>query len=175
MALSVDPEFWSAVSLLGSPVTMALLCVALAGTLAARGRLHAAVAVALAQGGGGLLNVTLKNLVRRPRPPGSELLLHGFSWSFPSGHAMGSLIGYGMLCCCLVRYWHVAGAARNSVCIAAALTVIAIGTSRIQLGVHYPGDVFGGYLIGAAWLAIVISVLRRTERPPVSSPMAPAR
>lgn len=172
MASPDHVEFWSAVSLLGSPLTMTVLCLTLAGSLATRGRRTAAVAALLTQGGGGLLNMTLKELVKRPRPPGSERLLHNFSWSFPSGHAMGSLIGYGMLCFCVARYWSLSGVARRTLFTLATVTVLAIGISRIQLGVHYPGDVAGGYLIGASWLAAAIALLRRTEAHQVSSPAA---
>ncbi len=174
MALFDPLEFWSAVSLLGSPIAMTIVCAVLSSTLAARGRRTAALAVLLVQGGGGLLNLTLKSLVKRPRPPGSELVLHGFSWSFPSGHAMGSLIGYGMLCYCLGQYWTVSRNVRRTVFALAIVTVLAIGTSRVALGVHYRGDVVGGYLIGATWLAAGIAVLRRAEAERVSSPSAPA-
>ena len=63
---------------------------------------------------------------------------------------MGSLIGYGMLCYCVAQYWPVSSVARGSLFSLASVTVLAIGISRLQLGVHYPGDVVGGYLIGAA-------------------------
>ena len=175
MTLPDHLEFWTAVSLLGSPLTMTVLCVTLAGTLAARGRRIPAIAVLLVQGGGGLLNLTLKELVKRPRPPGSELVLNGFSWSFPSGHAMGSLIGYGMLYVCLSRYWTLSGVARLTLVTTAVLTVLAIGISRIALGVHYPGDVAGGFLIGAAWLSTGLMLLRRAEAARLSPSEAPAR
>ncbi len=174
MALPDHLQFWSAVSLLGSPFAMTLLCVTLAGTLAVRGRRSAAVAVLVAQGGGGVLNMVLKDTVKRPRPPGSEHLLHGFSWSFPSGHAMGSLIGYGMLCYCVARYWSFSKVARGSLFTLASATVLAIGISRIQLGVHYPGDVVGGYLIGAVWLGAAVALLQRKEERQISPPPAPA-
>jgi undecaprenyl-diphosphatase len=175
MTLPDHVAFWSAVSLPGSPLTMTVLCVALAGTLAARGRRIPAVAVLLVQGGGGLLNMTLKELVKRPRPPGSELVLNGFSWSFPSGHAMGSLIGYGMLYMCIDRYWTVSGVARRTLLTAFVSTVLAIGISRIALGVHYPGDVVGGFLIGASWLSAGLMVLRRVEAAQLSPSVAPAQ
>ena len=47
----------------------------------------------------------LKLVIRRPRPPGAAALLQHFSWSFPSGHAMASLIGYGMLAYVLTLLW----------------------------------------------------------------------
>ena len=168
-------QFWSAVSLLGSPLAMTVTCITLAITLAARGKRSASAATLLLQGGGGLLNMAIKTVVRRPRPPGSELLLHGFSWSFPSGHAMGSLIGYGMLCYCVTRYWTPSQAVRRSVVALSSLLVLAVGVSRVALGVHYRGDVLGGYLIGAAWRTSGINVLRRIEAAELNRPPARAR
>jgi len=46
--------------------------------------------------GGRLLDAVLKLVIRRPRPPYAAAFLHDYSWSFPSGHAMGSLVSYGM-------------------------------------------------------------------------------
>ena len=55
--------------------------------------------------GGGVLDMTLKHLIQRPRPVYAAAFLYSTSWSFPSGHAMGSLIGYGMLAYLLVVFW----------------------------------------------------------------------
>ena len=47
--------------------------------------------------GGGVLDMTLKHIIQRPRPVYASTFLHSTSFSFPSGHAMGSLVGYGIL------------------------------------------------------------------------------
>ena len=52
-----------------------------------------------------MLDWMLKQIIQRPRPPGALVFLHGESFSFPSGHAMGSVLGYGMLAYLLVRFW----------------------------------------------------------------------
>ncbi len=161
MTVHETQQLWSVVSLLGSPVTMAVLCLVLAGALAVRRQRLAALAVVLVQGGGGLLVVALKELVKRPRPPGSDRLLHGFSWSFPSGHSTGSIIGYGMLCFCVARYWSVSAPSRIALYTIALALVLAVGVSRLALGVHYPSDVIGGWAIGAGWLG---------ARPPALAP-----
>jgi membrane-associated phospholipid phosphatase len=52
-----------------------------------------------------VLDALLKHIIRRPRPIYAAAFLHSYSFSFPSGHAMGSLIGYGMLAYLLVSFW----------------------------------------------------------------------
>ena len=76
---------------------------------------------------------------------------------------MGSLIGYGMLAYCAVTYTSLSSTVRRVVVTACALLTTAIGLSRIALGVHYGGDVVGGWIIGAVWLAAGIALLRRAE------------
>ena len=117
--------------------------------------------------GGGLLDVVLKLVIRRPRPPGAAAFLQHFSWSFPSGHAMASLIGYGMLAYVLTLLWIHHRSAQIAVVLGAALLIIAIGFSRLYLGVHYFSDVVGGYAAGVLWLSACISgveVARRWRR-----------
>ena len=162
---------WSTLSQLGAPVTMLTLCVAHAASLIFRRQRRAALVVILLQTSGGLLNMTIKHIVKRPRPPGSDQLLHGFSYSFPSGHTMGATIGYGMLCYCVLQYVRLATTWRVVLTMLSAFIVIVIGTSRIQLGVHSPGDVVGGVAIGAAWLGLGVVLLRHVEAGQTAAPL----
>ena len=163
MELVPYPSLWTAISLVGSPVAMAVLCVLLVLALLRFGNVHAASACVLIAGLGGLLNTFLKAFVHRPRPPGADRFLYGHSWSFPSGHAMGSLIGYGMLAYCALTYTSLNSVAKRAIVAACALLVLAVGYSRVALGVHYRGDVIGGWIIGAVWLAAGIALLRSVE------------
>src|SRR5258708_35319200 len=79
------------------------------------------------------------------------------SFSFPSGHAMGSMIGYGMLIWTLFVIWHPRHTWKVVIYLLAGLLVVAIGLSRIFLGVHYPSDVVGGWAAALAWLAVCIT------------------
>ena len=93
-----------------------------------------------------------KETFERPRPVHE----HGFAvettWSFPSGHAAGSIVFYGMLAYVLMvrlpAHWH------RTVMLAAASMVVLIGASRVILQVHYLSDVFAGFSLGLAWLAL---------------------
>jgi undecaprenyl-diphosphatase len=146
-----------AITQLGSPAVMGL--VAVVGAIAlwrARYRLTLVTWIA-AFVGGVLVNQALKLAVHRDRPMYGTAYLHGHSYSFPSGHAMGSIIGYAMLVYVLRRHMPVVRRHTTLAVVVAALIVLAIGASRLYLGVHYPSDVIGGYAAGAGWLAICLT------------------
>jgi undecaprenyl-diphosphatase len=79
------------------------------------------------------------------------------SYSFPSGHAFGSLCFYGILAAVLSDRI-VGRKPKVIIWLTAALLVAMIGFSRIYLGVHYPSDVIAGYLAGAVWITAVAVV-----------------
>lgn len=106
--------------------------------------------------GGKILNQLLKGEFNRERPSVIEHVDVVRSLSFPSGHAMGALIAYGSVAFLVGRLEPTKGLRWTTWGIAIAL-ISAIGISRMYLGVHYPSDVIGGFLAGAAWLAFVAS------------------
>ena len=106
--------------------------------------------------GGWILNKVLKDWFDRPRPSVVEGVDIVHSLSFPSGHAMTSMIAYGAVAYLVARL-EPKPAMRRFTWGLAALMILAIGTSRMYLGVHYPSDVLGGYLAGLAWLIFVAS------------------
>ncbi len=121
----------------------------------------------VSQSGSGLLNYALKALFGRARPDGADPLLHGGGWSFPSGHAMNTLVLCGIGAYLLLRL----GPWRGAVALQIALLLawaMAVGFSRLYLGVHYLSDVIAGFLAGAAWIAVCVSgaeVAARVRRP----------
>ncbi len=144
-----------AITLLGEPLTLAALSAIVIGILAVHRRWLFIAAWTIALGGGGLLDVALKMFFRRPRPADTEGLLAG-QWSFPSGHAMGSLLGYGMLAYLLVHHLRAASAKATAIATIAVL-IFLIGLSRLYLGVHYFTDVIAGYAAAALWLSVCIT------------------
>ena len=114
---------------------------------------------------GALLDRWLKLTIHRPRPSYAAALLDNQTWSFPSGHAMGALVGYGMLAYVLILLG--GGSRKTNVLIVAstAALVVIIGISRLYLGVHYFSDVAGGYAAGLLWLCVCIAVLERRLHP----------
>lgn len=109
----------------------------------------------IAVAGNGVLIRVLKSVFQRVRP----LHDHGFvveqGWSFPSGHASGSLVTYGMLAYLVVRRWRAPGSWMLAACLVA--TFLAVGFSRVFLQVHYFSDVLAGFVSGAAWMAICVT------------------
>jgi len=154
-----------AISALGAPRVIVSLGLIGAVLLALRHKWLFLEAWIIALIGGEALNEFLKRLIQRPRPVHSTIL-SSQSWSFPSGHAMESLIGYGMLA--YVLFVLVPWPRRQLLYIAlgATLLILLIGWSRIYLGVHYASDVIGGYAAGLIWLAACISGMEVARRWP---------
>jgi len=97
-------------------------------------------------------DAALKLLFHRPRPPGALIPLPP-SYSFPSGHAMVAAATY--LTLGLLLSDRLVSPRAKTLCVAlAALIAIAIAGSRVYLGVHYPSDVVGGLVLGAAWALV---------------------
>ena len=150
-------KIFLAITNIGSPPVMA--AIAVIGTLVMLLKKHRLLAAAwgAAAAGGAVIDYVLKNTVHRTRPEYGAAFLHGTSYSFPSGHAMGSMIGYGFLAYALVRVWKLLGWRRTLVYGLAAFLTLQIGVSRVYIGVHYPSDVLGGWAAGLAWLAVCVT------------------
>jgi membrane protein DedA with SNARE-associated domain/membrane-associated phospholipid phosphatase len=160
-----------AITLLGSPAFIAAWGSVVCVILLRQRRRTLLVGWIGALVGGVLLDLALKLAFRRPRPVWEDPYLAERGWSFPSGHAMGSLIAYGMLAYLLVLHLRSRGA-RAAVIATAILLVVAIGFTRLFLGVHYFSDIIAGYAAGTVWLAVCVSgleVLRRAGQS-VASP-----
>ncbi|MDQ2908304.1 MAG: phosphatase PAP2 family protein [Candidatus Eremiobacteraeota bacterium] len=97
----------------------------------------------------------LKELFRRPRPA-HWIVTHETTYSYASGHCTNSIVFFGFWAYVSLRS---ALPALPRVAIAVALLVLSggIGWSRLALGAHYPTDVLGGYLLGAAILELAIT------------------
>lgn len=146
-----------AVTAVGSPVAMAVLAVLVGVVLAHRRRWVVLSGWLAANAGGALLDWALKRVIHRPRPTGASAFLYGTSFSFPSAHAMGSLIGYGMLAYLLIAFWPPARRHATAVITTALLLILAIGFSRLYLAVHFLSDVIGGYAAGGVWLVACVT------------------
>ncbi|MEO7136470.1 MAG: bifunctional DedA family/phosphatase PAP2 family protein [Gemmatimonadales bacterium] len=152
-----------AISLLGSPGFVAAWSLVVCVVLLKERQRFLLIGWIGALAGGGLLDLGLKLAFRRPRPTWEAPYLVEHGWSFPSGHAMGSLIAYGMLAYILALHLH-ASAARKVVIGGAVVLVLAIGFTRLFLGVHYFSDVIAGYAAGTVWVAVCISGLEVIRR-----------
>lgn len=140
-----------AVSLLGKPLWLGLAVAVGSAFVYWRGRRRLALYLVATAIGGGLVDTLVKVAVNRPRPEVTSPLATAFGKSFPSGHAMSSTVTYGALLLvflpALPRRWRVVAAGGT------VLLVLAIGLSRLLLGVHFVSDVVAGWTLGLAWLS----------------------
>ncbi|MGQ4416957.1 phosphatase PAP2 family protein [Streptomyces sp. SAS_269] len=140
------------------PLTMRLVCAAAAVWLGWRRAawwtaLWLAVAVALAT----ILQQGVKTAVGRPRPAWPDPVDSAHYAAFPSGHAMTATVVCGLLLWLLHRRGAGRALWRTAVAVA-AVSVAGVGLTRVWLGVHWPSDVLGGWLLGALVVAVAVAV-----------------
>jgi undecaprenyl-diphosphatase len=153
----------------GRPIMMWLVSVAVV-LLLIRRRTRLAVYLVVTGIGALLLDPSVKTLVGRVRPVVNVPVASAPGDSFPSGHALGSMVAYGAL---LLVFLPVVQRRWRPYAIAfIAFLIVAIGATRVALGVHYVSDVIAGWLLGAAWLGVTAYAFRvwrrevgRPERP----------
>ena len=154
--------------------TLVALSMALLMTHRQRG---SAVFLIVTSSAGALLNLGLKAIFARTRPDLTVALVSAHSYSFPSGHAMGSFVTFGALAYIALRQHWTWGA--RSASLALALTIVVlVGVSRVYLGVHWASDIAGGWSAGAVWLTAAIvafEMLVLTRTPSVAAPLRDER
>lgn len=142
-----------ALTLLGGGVGMTVVAVAVVATLLIMRRKRTALFMAIAALGALVLSTGLKLLFHRARPSDFGYLIDSpSSFSFPSGHAMGSM---GVLASTVVVLYAVGAPRwlRRVATLLIGLFVFGVALSRVYFGVHYFSDVVGGQLAAAAWVS----------------------
>lgn len=114
-----------------------------------------------------LSNIALKKVFNRARPTEEHLVVIE-TLSYPSGHAMSAMAFYGFLIY-LIYQIKMMKWIRVFLTILFSVVILAIGISRIYLGVHFPSDVAGGFIAGLIWVTFciilfnVIDLLRKRK------------
>lgn len=139
------------VTFLGTTAWLALVVGATAAYTLARGRRRLAVFVVVTAVAGGALNTAVKVTVDRERPALDPPVATAGGFSFPSGHAAASTTSYGAVTLALLPA--VPRRRRRAAVAGVVVLVVAVGASRLALGVHYLTDVLGGFALGSGWLA----------------------
>jgi undecaprenyl-diphosphatase len=104
------------------------------------------------------LCVLLKFVLQRRRPSDINIESLGLkSYSFPSGHAFGPVLFYGLMA--YLDFSSLSSPLNLFMTAGLCLLVFLVGVSRVYLRVHYPSDVIGGWLIGLAFLVVIITPL----------------
>ena len=101
-------------------------------------------------------NLTLKQMINRARPDG-EYLVTVKTLSYPSGHAMISMVFYGLLIY-LISHFPIKRIWKFVFIFLSILLIVSIGISRVYLGVHYPSDIVGGYIAGFIWVVFCVMI-----------------
>jgi undecaprenyl-diphosphatase len=143
---------FGAISRLGSHGVLGWLIAIPTVLLTLRRRYRLAAYLVVTGVGALILDPTLKAAVGRLRPVVDHPIAVGLGNSFPSGHALDSIVVYGALL--MVFEPALPARARKAVIGGVALIVAAIGFSRLALGVHFLSDVLGAWALGVAWLGI---------------------
>jgi len=146
---------------LGDFWPMVVLTAATAALFFARGKRTSAITLVLAVLSGSAFGWALKLVFGRVRPALEVARIPiPETYSFPSGHALTSLLFFGALAFLIMLHEKRLRRAATvaALCVIAAL---AIALARVYLGVHYLGDVVGSWLLGAGWLAVVVLVSAR--------------
>jgi undecaprenyl-diphosphatase len=147
-------KFMQAMTFLGSIGFLTTLFAIIVAVWLARGMKRPAAWLTIAVAGSVVLDVSLKLSFHRTRPVPFVGVVP-LTYSFPSGHALSSFCFYGVLAgflCARIQ----SRAGRFFIWSGSAALVLAIGLSRIYLGVHYPTDVIAGYIAAAAWVSTLL-------------------
>jgi membrane-associated phospholipid phosphatase len=162
---ATDPltDLFHAITFLGNFVTLLAVTLVAVAILWRRRERTDALFVALAFVGAQVLSNGMKLGFRRERPFFPDPLATESTFSFPSGHALVSVAVYGALALVLAGHlsspWH-----RALLFAGTAFLVLAIGFSRLYLGVHFLSDVLAGFAAGVAWLSLLYLALEARSR-----------
>lgn len=116
----------------------------------------------------GLSNLALKQVINRARPDAAHLVAVE-TLSYPSGHAMGAIAFYGFLIYLFYNF-KMNSLLKIVIILIFSFLILAIGISRVYLGVHYPSDIVGGFIAGFIWIIFciilfqVMDIFRRRKR-----------
>lgn len=144
-----------------APVLVVVVTLALAAYFAIRRVWDYLLMLALALGLGEILLYALKVAFDRARP--TDGTAHdAYGASFPSGHSFTALVLYGLLAYFVWQLTDKRWARVLAIAFAVA-TTLAVGVSRLYLGVHWLTDVLGAYAAGVAWLVFSVALVRVLE------------
>ncbi len=132
----------------------------LVGTLVLRRHVREGLFAAVSIIGSALLNLGAKHLFARQRPTLWESIAPESSFSFPSGHAMGTMTLAVVL---ILLAWQTRW--RWPVAVLTAGFAVLVGLSRIYLGVHYPSDILAGWAAALVWTVGTFAIVFRRRRP----------
>lgn len=167
----LDPVIIS-LTYLGNTKTIIIICLIL--LILPQTRIHYGIPVSAAAIVASSFNSFMKIIFQRPRPDIGYHIIDQGGWSFPSGHSITSLVVFGLL----IWLMHNAGATTstsryidkkrcsldNILTVLLLIPCFGIGLSRIYVGVHYPTDVLGGWMLGIIVIIVTITIMEFIEQ-----------
>lgn len=145
------------ITALGGTAILGFLTISAAAFLLLRGNRRTALILIVAVVGGTVLSLAFKDFYARPRPSLVPVQIEVLNYSFPSGHAMLSAATYLTIGALLSRTQK-RTAIKTYIIVLSVVLTLAVGFSRVYLGVHWPTDVLAGWLAGAVWALMVVFV-----------------
>ena len=146
-------SFFKAITFLGSTFFISIIVIFSGIFFLFRGRFHKAHIMLLAGIFSGIASTLAKYLIKRPRPDIWALTSVPDSYSFPSGHALITLVVFGMISYFLAEHYPKPKRIIYSSCL---VLLFLVGLSRVYLGIHWPSDVLGGWIIGTLLLLALV-------------------
>ena len=147
--------FWDLLCTVLGPTVFRLAALVVIVVALARRNVRAAMFLVISVELSGLLTEAAKLAANRERPAGA--LVSAQSTSFPSGHALGVMVGVLAFLTLILpiarrslRFWLI---------VVGAVVVLAIGAARVVLCVHHPSDVLAGWALGYAWFVVCLLVV----------------
>jgi membrane-associated phospholipid phosphatase len=152
--------FWDWFCLLLGPFAFRLVALVVIVIALARRQIRLAIFLAICVELSGLITEAAKAAANRSRPEGA--LVNALSTSFPSGHALGVMVGVLSFLTLVLPV--VRRPLRAWLIVLGVIIVLTIGFGRVALNVHHPSDVLAGWALGYAWFAVCVLLV-----PPVTA------
>ena len=154
-------QLFSLITHLGGASIVIGVTLLVAALFFTRGMWGATMGLLVSVAGGSVAGYIIKEIAARARPPAPYQAILETGYSFPSNHSIAAIALYGFLAYLIWK--HLPKPFNISSTVASCIIIIAIGFSRVYLGVHYPSDVLGGFLIGGIFLWLGIALMRKLE------------
>ena len=114
-----------------------------------------------------ILNVVLKLIFKRDRPTHFHYVVEN-TYSFPSGHAMASMSFYGTIIVLVINS-SLNKKYKYLISVILGLLIFFIGVSRIYLGVHFPSDIIGGWILSFILLNVLNEIMKRRKNESINN------